>query len=252
MIEIFFKIFAASTIKYLIIFALPYFVFWKLFPQKFKNLKIQAVERQKPQIPLELRYSFSTLIIQSLMFFSVYRLNEKGIFNIYSGFGSQGYLKEIIAFVVYFVVYDAYFYWLHRLLHEGWFYKKVHVIHHMSLNPTPFASYSFHPLEAVMSLLYFYPVLYFCPMSFELLIALIILTDFGNLGGHLGYDFIPKVLWKSKWGNWLTTPTHHNMHHQYSRSNFGLYWRGWDEIFKTIHSKTEQEFYRVKDQGAKI
>lgn len=181
MMDVFFKIFAASTIKYVIIFAFPYFIFWKLFPQKFKQFKIQIPERQKPQIPLELRYSFSTLIIQSLIFLNIYWLNQKGTFNIYSGFGSQAYFKEIIAFIVYFVVYDTYFYWSHRLLHEGWLYKKVHVVHHMSLNPTPFASYSFHPIEAVMSLIYFYPVLYFCPMSFELLLALIILTDLGNL-----------------------------------------------------------------------
>ena len=51
------------------------------------------------------------------------------------------------------------------------------------------------------------------------------------------------------WKGWVTTPTHHNMHHQFSRCNFGLYWGGWDQIFRTLHPKTREEFYRIKDQA---
>jgi lathosterol oxidase len=239
MIEVLLNIFLLSLLKYVVIFALPYFVFWKWLPNYFKKFKIQTVERQKPKILLELSYSASTLLIQSLFFLSIYYLNLNGVFNIYEGFGSQGYLKEIIAFVVYFIVYDAYFYWSHRLLHYGWLYKKVHVVHHKSFNPTPFASYSFHPIETLLSLIYFYPILYFCGMSLEMFVTLIIITDFGNLAGHLGYDLLPKSISNSKWGSWITTPTHHNIHHQYSRSNFGLYWRGWDEMCKTLHTSSK-------------
>ena len=99
-----------------------------------------------------------------------------------------------------------------------------------------------------MSLLYFYPVLYFFPMSAELLLLLIVLTDLGNLAGHLGYDLLPRFMWSTNRGNWVTTPTHHNMHHQFSRCNYGLYWGGWDQFFNTLHPKTREEFYRVKDQ----
>ena len=246
--EIFFILLIVAAAKFLLVFTLPYFLCWKLIPYKFRKYKIQTIERQKPQIPLELRYSLSTLLIQTLIFLLIYWMNQKNHLDIYSGFGSRGYLPELMAFVAYFVFYDAYFYWTHRLLHQSWFYKNVHVVHHMSLNPTPFASYSFHPIEAFISQLYFFPLLYFSAVSFEMLIVLVVLTDIGNLAGHLGYDFTPKFMWKSRWGKWLTTPTHHNLHHQFSKANYGLYWRGWDELCKTLHSKTESEFYRVKAQ----
>lgn len=248
MTEIFFILLIVAAAKFLLVFTLPYFLCWKLIPYKFRKYKIQTIERQKPQIPLELRYSLSTLLIQTLIFLLIYWMNQKNHLDIYSGFGSRGYLPELMAFVAYFVFYDAYFYWTHRLLHQSWFYKNVHVVHHMSLNPTPFASYSFHPIEAFISQLYFFPLLYFSAVSFEMLIVLVVLTDIGNLAGHLGYDFTPKFMWKSRWGKWLTTPTHHNLHHQFSKANYGLYWRGWDELCKTLHSKTESEFYRVKAQ----
>lgn len=248
MTEVFFILLAAAVIKFSVVFAAPYFLCWKTFPEKLRRFKIQIIERQKPQLPLEIRYSMSTLLIQTLIFWLIYWMNQKQYLNIYVGFGSRGYLHELTALVAYFVFYDAYFYWTHRLLHQGWFYKKVHVVHHMSLNPTPFASYSFHPIEALISQLYFFPLLYFGAMSLELLVVLVVLTDVGNLAGHLGYDFTPKAMWKSRWGSWLTTPTHHNMHHQFSKANYGLYWRGWDDLCNTLHSKTEAEFYRVKDQ----
>lgn len=247
--SIFFVILALLIAKYLFFYGLPYFIFWKWFPEKFKNYKIQNPERQKPQLQLELKYSAITTVIQAFAFWLIYVGATQGIFDMYWGFGSRGFTQEIIAFVVYSIFYDAYFYWTHRLMHQGWLYKKVHVIHHRSLNPTPFASFSFHPIEAVINLLYLFPIVYFFPMSIELALVLVFLTDFSNLMGHLGYDLIPKSSRKQWWGSWLTTPTHHNMHHQFSKSNFGLYWKGWDQYFKTMHPKTEEEFHRVKDQG---
>ncbi len=248
MTDTFFIFLGIALAKFVVLFGLPYLVIWKLYPANFKKFKIQTVERQAPQVLLEIKYSLSTVIIQAFSFTLIYWLFKKDLLQLYLGFGSRGYLTEIAAVLIYLMVYDSYFYWTHRLLHLKWFYQKVHVVHHLSLNPTPFASYSFHPIEAIMSVFYFFPLLYFLPMSFETLLFLLLLTDVGNLAGHVGYDFIPKLMWKSRWGSWITTPTHHNMHHQYSKSNFGLYWRGWDEFFNTIHVRTESEFFRVKDQ----
>lgn len=242
------SIFSFLVVKFILMFVLPYFVFWVWFPIKFKRFKIQTVERQKPQTKLELAYTSITFLIQTLAFLLIYIGVEKNIFPMYEGFGSHGYVTELIAFLGYVFIYDAYFYWTHRLMHQGWLYKKVHVIHHRSLNPTPFTSFSFHPIETLINLFYFFPIVYFFPMSFELFLFLVVLTDISNLGGHLGYELLPRRSRTAWWGSWLTTPTHHNMHHQFSKSNFGLYWNGWDEYFKTMHPKTDEEFLRIKDQ----
>lgn len=236
-------------IKFTMLFATPYFVFWRWFDVKLKHLKIQNPERQKPQPKLELAFSAATMIVQILLMTFIFWGVQKSYFKIYSGFGSQGYTKEILAFIAYIFFYDAYFYWSHRLLHVPWLYRSVHHVHHRSLNPTPFASFSFHPVESVINVLYFLPFVFTFSMSLQLFIFLLILTDFSNLMGHLGYDLIPRRLMKSRWGNWLTTPTHHNLHHQYSRSNYALYFKWWDTKFKTLHPRTADEFFRVKDQS---
>ena len=241
----FFSLLAFVFLKYALMFGVPYLIFWKFFPALFRRSKIQLKERAPTQALFEIKYSMVTVFLQGCFLFSVLWLQRQGRIQLYPGFASHGYWTEVLAFIGYFVVYDTYFYWSHRLLHWGWFYRKVHVVHHRSLNPTPLASYSFHPVEAVLSLIYFYPVLFLFPMSQELFLALLLLTDIGNLAGHLGYDLLPRFMWKG----WVTTPTHHNMHHQFSRCNFGLYWGGWDQIFRTLHPKTREEFYRIKDQA---
>ncbi|MBI5277215.1 MAG: sterol desaturase family protein [Burkholderiales bacterium] len=39
----------------------------------------------------------------------------------------------------------------------------------------------------------------------------------------------------SRWGRWLTTTLHHEMHHAYGRHNFGLYFTWWDRWCGTEH-----------------
>ena len=56
----------------------------------------------------------------------------------------------LLTVVVLDYMYDAWFYWMHRLLHWGPLYRHVHYLHHQSSVPTPFAGYSFHILEGVM------------------------------------------------------------------------------------------------------
>jgi sterol desaturase/sphingolipid hydroxylase (fatty acid hydroxylase superfamily) len=212
-------------------------------------LKIQSQARQATRIGFEIKYSLSSMTIQSLLFYGVYWGAEHGIFDIYHGFLARGWQPVLLGTVAYIAFSDAYFYFAHRMLHSRWLYQKVHIIHHRSINPTPFATYSVHPLEALINFSYIFPLLFLIPISWELFIALQIAMDIASIGGHFGLDPIPRSAWKSWWGRWLTTPTHHNLHHQAPHFNFGLYWRGWDEYLKTLHPKTEAEFYRVKDQS---
>jgi sterol desaturase/sphingolipid hydroxylase (fatty acid hydroxylase superfamily) len=237
-----------AAIKYTSIAGGAYLVFWKLFPQKFRRFRIHQKERQLPRPWFEFQYSMITVVIQSLLLYLLYLGAQHGIFDVYSGFLSRGWSPVIQGVVVHFLVYDCHFYFTHRLFHTPWLYRHIHIIHHRSLNPTPWATYSFHPLEALSNFSYIFLVVWITPFSWELLVAILILTDLGNIGGHLGYDLVPRKAWSAWWGRWLTTPTHHHMHHIYPHFNFGLYWRSWDHYLKTLHPKTESEFYRVKDQ----
>lgn len=253
-IEIFILVFILAVLKYALIHGFSYLYFWKLNPNWIQPYKIQVPERTAPKPMLELKYSAITLVIMSLVLTFITYFSEFGLqvgapqyFKVFLNFGSHGVGLEIFSIIFYVFFYDAYFYWTHRWMHSGWLYKKIHSVHHRSINPTPFATYSFHPLEAFINIFYLVPFLYFFPVSLSTLWALLIFSDLSNWNGHVGYDFLPKwsINFLKTWGG-ITTPTHHNMHHQFAKSNFGLYWSGWDRFFKTLHPNTESEFLKIK------
>jgi len=218
-----------------IIFGISYLFFCYLKISFVQKYKIQKQERFAVIPAFEFKWSLASIVIQSLVFYSIFILKKEIIWISLSNY------EYMISILGYFFIYDLSFYWIHRLLHRTWMYKHIHIIHHKSHNPTPWASYSFHPVEAILNLLYYYIYVLIFPTNLGLFVFLVILTDFGNLAGHLGYDFFPKGGFINPVIKWITTPTHHNLHHQYPKSNYGLYFRGWDKWFKTLNQKSTQD-----------
>ncbi len=237
---VFLAILAFGTIKYSTIMGSAYYVFWMLKPSWLSMFKkIQVQERAKPQVKLEMKYSAYTLVIQAACFFLIYKLNQQGLVHIVS---EQPLWKDLVALLIYVLIYDPFFYFLHKIMHQNrWLYRNVHVVHHRSLNPTPWATYSFHPVEAFANMLYFFPFFFLTSVSVPMLVVILVLTDMANLAGHLGYEVFSEKVQNSWWGRWITTPTHHNIHHQVSSSNFGLYFNGWDLWFKTLNAKDKRK-----------
>lgn len=237
---VFLGILAFAVFKYCSIMGIAYYVFWIVKPAWLSNFKkIQIQERAKPQVKLEMKYSGYTLVLQSMCFFLFYKFNQMGLIHVVS---EQPLWKDLVALLIYVLIYDPFFYFLHKIMHQNkWLYRNIHVIHHRSLNPTPWATYSFHPLEAVANMLYFFPFFFLASVSLPMLILILFLTDMANLAGHLGYEVFSEKVQNSWWGQWITTPTHHNIHHQVSNSNFGLYFNGWDLWFKTLHAKDRRK-----------
>ena len=50
------------------------------------------------------------------------------------------------------LLFDLWFYLSHRfLLHSRWGYRHIHIVHHRSVDPTPFARNSVHPVEGLLN-----------------------------------------------------------------------------------------------------
>ncbi|NBW42885.1 MAG: hypothetical protein EBR29_03555, partial [Sphingobacteriia bacterium] len=44
---------------------------------------------------------------------------------------------------------------------------------------------------------------------------------------------------KSKWGSWVNTSRHHNLHHARFQGNYGLYFLIWDRWMGTLKTVPE-------------
>jgi len=143
------------------------------------------------------------------------------------------------------VAHDAYFYWMHRGLHLKSMFRFAHLHHHKSRTPTPWAAYSFASFEAFTEAAFVPIFLLIVPMydfAIFLFLAHMILR---NVIGHSGVEFFPAGWTRSKFVGWITTTTHHDLHHSQGNSNFGLYFTWWDRLMGTEHPQYEKRFNAV-------
>ena len=88
-------------------------------------------------------------------------------------------------------------------------------------------------------------ILMILPLNSLAIFIFLIYMIVRNVWGHLGYELFPNKFINVKWINWHTTTTHHSMHHQFTKCNYGLYFIWWDNWMKTTHQKYEDSFKEV-------
>ena len=216
---------------------------WKR--DKYWFAKIQQRYPGNKDIWHEIKYSISTAVIFGIILIWVMWASKNRYTLIYYPIDKYGYGYYVISILLMIFIHDAYFYWTHRFLHWKPMFKIAHKVHHHSTNPTPFASYCFHPIEALIQFGIFPLVVFTVPYHVSVVGIFTVYTLLLNLGGHTGYEFFPRWFNKNKLSKWHSTPTHHNMHHKFVKYNFGLYFNIWDKIMKTEHPKYNEHFEEV-------
>lgn len=131
------------------------------------------------------------------------------------------------------LIHDTYFYWSHRLLHHRWVFPRVHALHHRSTNPSPFAALAFHPVEALMQVIWAVP-LSVVPIPSSVWLAFSFLAIFVNVLGHCGVEPYPLGWQTHPVLKWLNFATMHNRHHVKLDGHFGLYFSFWDRVMGTV------------------
>lgn len=126
------------------------------------------------------------------------------------------------------------FYWVHRLLHVPFLYKRVHALHHRNVNIGPWSGLSMHPVE---HLLYLSSLLIHCviPSHPIHLYFHVIYLGPGAAMSHTGYE---DLLIKDRRRLALGT-FYHQLHHRYYECNYGNQEMPWDRWFGTFHDGSE-------------
>lgn len=227
--------------RYILLPGIAYWICYHPGLKWLKKFKIQTAMPEKKQMRHELFYSLSTILIFSGILVAGYLLYINGHTTLYTDIHQYGYGYFFLSLLIMILVHDTYFYWVHRLFHTRWFLKNVHNIHHRSANPTPLAANSFHPIEALILGIVVFPLITIWPVH---ILALLLFNSFvviTNVIGHLGFEFIPFKLRHSMTGKYIGSSTHHNLHHQKSNKNFGLYFTFWDRLMKTLLQEKQTE-----------
>jgi len=150
--------------------------------------------------------------------------------------------------VVFLLMEDFYFYWIHRFLHWKAIYKYVHKVHHLHTAPFGIAAEYAHPVETMFLGFgtIFPPVMFawFQGMHLLTLYVWLVVRLLQTVEVHSGYDF-PWSLnrWLPLWGG----AEFHDFHHMTFNSNFSSTFRIWDIVFGTAGP-----YYTYKTEQAKL
>ena len=232
--------------NFLVFAALGWWFFYRLLGPKIPHRAIHQSEPSRAQILSEITHSFSTQLIFWVMGFALWGLWKAGLTRIYTQWDERGVFYFLINFFLIQFAHDTWFYWTHRLMHQWKWLRKYHLTHHNSQPPTPFASLSFHPVEAVSHGLFWYLVAFLIPTHALWLWVFYSFMFYINMWGHTGYEFWHKDLLDRPIQRLLNTPTHHNLHHKYHNKNFGIYYNFWDNLCGTNHQQYEPEYRAIK------
>lgn len=242
-------IFGITLIRYLVLAGIPFLIFYMLLSSsKTAKYKIQNRKASKKDFWREIMYSSSSSLVFSVMSAILVFTPLKSYTLLYSNVHDYPLWWLPVSLVLSLVIHDTYFYWMHRIMHHKSIFRLAHVVHHQSVNPSPWTSYSFHIVEAIAEggVL---PILAFTlPMHTDVLILFTVVSLFINVYGHLGYEIMPKWVRNSYLFEVINTSVHHNLHHSKFKGNYGLYFRWWDRIMKTENPDYVKEYDRMQEK----
>jgi plant 4alpha-monomethylsterol monooxygenase len=139
--------------------------------------------------------------------------------------------KAGLQLLLFLVLDDALFYFMHRTLHQGWLWKHIHKVHHQVITPFALTGHHMHPAEYVLigSLMLVGPALLGVHVS--VLFAWIVMRQWEAAEGHCGYriPFSPTV-----WLPGFDGPDHHDFHHSRFHGNYAGYLPHMDAWLKTL------------------
>jgi Delta7-sterol 5-desaturase len=242
------RIFSVTAGRYIVIAGIPFIIFYLLLPGRMKRMKIQQRLASRKDILRELAHSAQSTVVFTIIGLLIFFTPVREYTQMYKNLSDAPLWVVPMSLIGGLIIHDTYFYWLHRLLHHPKLFRRTHLVHHKSTNPSPWASYSFHIIEAVVEGIVLLPVVMLLPMH-TVTVALFVVVGFIiNVYGHLGYEIMPKAFRRSWAFEVFNTSMHHNLHHSKFKGNYGLYFRFWDRIMGTEHPDYVKEYDQVQAQ----
>jgi sterol desaturase/sphingolipid hydroxylase (fatty acid hydroxylase superfamily) len=239
------NVFASDLLRYVIGAGGVYLLINCALAARLHALKIRDASPPAGQIGRELLASLRTVIVFAAHGTLIAFGAETGVFTIYREIAEFGWMYFAFSLAVLIIAHDAWFFWTHKLLHYPPLFRRFHRLHHRSHNPTPFTSYSFDLGEAIVNAVYLPLILLVLPAHPVALFLFVAHMMLRNALGHSGYEVFPADAAGKPLIGWMTTVTHHDLHHAHAGYNLGLYFSWWDKWMGTEHPEYHQKFARV-------
>lgn len=219
--------------------------YWYFYISRFSKGKARHIQDRFPtreSILREIKWSLLSVVIISFIALLVYGGIQRGYTRVYWSIDEYGWPYLVGSSVLAIILYDTYFYWIHRFMHLKSVFPWIHKTHHLSHTPSPWAILAFNPLETVIEFTIYPILIIFIPLHPIALGVFIIHNILLNTAGHTGFELVPKSFFHHRVLRYGLTVTHHEMHHTKTNCNYGIYFNFWDQLMETNHKEYEQTF----------
>ena len=198
------------------------------FLEKKKILhKIKEDEVSKKQIVFEIKHSIKSIIVFGFSIMPVIYLVRTGVIQQLP----NTWFNVLLGIAILTLWNEVHFYVVHRLMHQKFMLRHVHVIHHQSITPTVYSVYSFHWIEALLLSTIPLTIVPFMPFSMLAVFIYPFVSILLNFAGHCNYRF-----GEGNGNGWELFGTYHNEHHSRGRKNYGFALNFLDKLFSK-HNK---------------
>lgn len=244
----YFELSTIAIIRYFIVAGIPFLVFYKLFFANFIKNKIQENGASTKNFIDEIKNSMISTLTIVVLGVVVIETPLSQYTQLYTEIDTFPIWYIPVSIIISLIIHDTYFYWMHRTLHHPRLYKAVHLTHHKSVNPSPFASFSFHFYEAITEGMILPIMLFILPLHPLAIIGFTLSSFFINVYGHLGFEIMPKWFRHSFLFQIFNSSVHHNLHHSKFVGNYGLYFRVWDRVMGTEHPDYVAQYDLIQEK----
>lgn len=210
------------------------------FKKKWGSKKIQLAFPKPTDYQREIGYSMITMVVFAGMAWIIFRSPLSTYTLRYEDISERNWGYWAFSVIAMIFIHDTYFYWAHRAMHHPSVFRLIHRVHHQSINPSPWAAFAFHPLEAIVEAGIVVIIAFLLPFHASALLAFLFFMTLYNAYGHLGYELYPKQFHMTIIGRWINTSLAHNKHHEKFNGNYGLYFLLWDRWMKTLREDNDK------------
>jgi Delta7-sterol 5-desaturase len=237
-----FAMFAVIMLRYFLVVGIAYYFFWHK-PSGFAlSRRLYSTLPKRRQLFAELYWSTVTSLIFAVIGAAMYWGWQQGVIKVDL---DAGFLQSALTLVIYAVIHETYFYWVHRLMHHPALYKRLHLVHHYSVKPSPFASFSFHPAEALLEALILPALILLIPAHPTALIVYLTAMTLSAAFNHLGHELFPTGADQRFGWSLFIGAANHAEHHRTGSGNYGLYFTFWDKLLGTWRPGTTIKTYSI-------
>ncbi len=217
-------------------------VLWIILAGPLRGRKIRSETPPAKQLGLEFLISLRSIAIFSTVGLATFMFERFGMLPGPALAATWGPAWFWVCLALIILAHDAYFYWVHRLMHSPRLFRVFHRRHHKSMNPSPFTAYSFDLGEAVIMASFVPMWLFLVPTPWGVTGLFMLHQIVRNTLGHSGYELMPARADGRPMFDFLTSTTHHDLHHAQAGWNYGLYFTWWDRLMGTEHPEYHARF----------